>query len=529
MARLRDHRDLDSPAHAAADGARAGAGRTALTDVLPVQRKAAGAAPPELGFAPPRAATDDPFGLHLGAAPVQMQATTTTAGTSKNGAEERARVAETTTFLKEAVTHLGVVKKPSAATIERMLQGWQDAVVVARSLIETTLNNDPTLLKDLREAYVKAVTTARSKHPQGKNPTFISDHKAVIDHWAWTVSRENDANELIDALPEAERQKLKVVTASSAKMPPLAFSGDEITDWTDPGTSEAQLGGTTITHASTVDASWRHTLENVVGKLTAGTGAQPLLKNTTMTLQIDLRPHGGPLGTFRFTYVDRARADEILVELVGRSEAEGMSKGKTEKAEEKFTANGFTRSGYSGHELEELLHAILIVPDAALALVNGVTFRRASVHPSNPAAGGEYDEAAHTITMYDKAFRASVPSVGTRTLDQLGARNVGRDGEVSDESSRLIAHEIGHAINYVPVKKAGGSSRVKRESDTDERRATDEFIDAVRADGGVAITEYAATAKGEHYAEAFSFYASDPLLLQSLRPNVYAFFARKFP
>jgi hypothetical protein len=528
MARLRDPRDLDSSAPAAAEGARAGAGTSALTDVLPVQRKVAGAAPPELGFAPPRAATDDPFGLHLGTAPVQMQATTTKAGTSKNGTEERERVAETTTLLKEVVTHLGVVKKPTAAVLERMLKGWQDAVVVARSLIETTLNNDPALLKDLRAAYVKAVTTARSKHPKGKDASFIGDHKDVIDHWAWDVTRENDANELIDALPESERQKLKVVTASSAKMPPLAFSADEIKDWTDPGTSEAQLG-ITITHASTVDAAWRHTLENVVGKLTAGTGAQPLLKNTTMTLQIDLRPHGGPLGTFRFTYVDRTGADEILVELVGRSEAEGMSKGKTEKAEEKFTANGFTRSGYSGHELEELLHAILLVPDAALALVNGVTFGRASVHPSNPDAGGEYDESAHTITMYDKAFQASVPGVGTRNLDQLGARNVGRDGEVSDESSRLIAHEIGHAINYVPVKKAGGSARVKRESDTDQRRVTGEFIDAVRADGGVAITTYGATAKGEHYAEAFSFYVSDPLLLQSLRPNVYAFFAKKFP
>ncbi|HUQ03464.1 MAG TPA: hypothetical protein VM261_13275, partial [Kofleriaceae bacterium] len=121
----------------------------------------------------------------------------------------------------------------------------------------------------------------------------------------------------------------------------------------------------------------------------------------------------------------------------------------------KFKAHGFTTSGYARDEMEALCHAVALVPESALATIDGVTFKRASAHATNPAVRGEYDEAAHTVTLFDRAFTISV-KIDTSTkevpMGDLGARNVAADGTRSDESVRLIAHEIGHAIDYAPMR-----------------------------------------------------------------------------
>lgn len=424
MRRHRDSHDLDPASNAAHPTA---AGKRALTDDLPVQRKAAVGAPPQLGFTPPAAGHDDPFGLH-----VQMKG---------NGKAKRA----------------------------------------------------------------------------------------------------DDSEELLDALSEKDVANLQVVTAGSTKTPPLLFAESTIKDVfpnEDGSTDEPKLDDVEIVLASNVDDKLEEGIENIVGKLSYGKNAT-LLPNTTMTLLLDLRPVGGPLGTFRFTYVDRPDKgkgkkkkkgkDQILVELVSTGGNDTMSADKTKEAKAKFKAHGFKSSGYSTEEAESLCHAVLLVPDAALSKIDGATFQRAGAHKTNPNVGGEYDEAAHTITMYDKAFVLTVKLPEGNTVDrpmrQLGSRNVAADGTRADESVRLIAHEIGHAIDHAPMRD--GSSK-QRSSEADHKKVKGEFRDAVTADGGARLTDYAETGMGEQYAEAFSLYVTDPKPLEKLRPNVFAYFQKQF-
>ncbi|HUQ02402.1 MAG TPA: hypothetical protein VM261_07890, partial [Kofleriaceae bacterium] len=151
-------------------------------------------------------------------------------------------------------------------------------------------------------------------------------------------------------------------------------------------THEPQLDHVSIKLASNIDDAWKDGIENIVGKMSASEH-KTLLPNTTMTLVLDLRQHGGPLGTFRFTYVDRPDAkkkkkgkDEILVELVSTGGSDAITKDQAKAGKEKFKAHGFTTSGYARDEMEALCHAVALVPESALATIDGVTFKRASAH-----------------------------------------------------------------------------------------------------------------------------------------------------
>jgi len=466
--------------------------------------------------------------------------------------EERERVDGTIHMLELAKDHLGAVGRPAKGhkipplpdeTVTRLLRGWQEAVLVAQDLLSSALHNDKQLTEKLQKVYVAAVSAAAQRAKPDAD--FIQDHKAVIHHWAYGIAREDKGSELLDALPKEERRKLQVSNRSADR--PLhddLINPDVLKADADKGTSEAQPGNTQVRFGSNVPDKLHHLLENVVGRL-ASEGDKPLHKNTTLTLLLDLRPHGGPRGTFRFTYVDHRRGtDDLLVELVSTALAEGLDKGKTKQAEDKFDSHGFSVSGYASTEREALLRAVLLVPDAVLTPVDGAKFRRASVHPTDAGAGGEYDQEKHTVTMFDKAFaHASL------------IRSVGDDGELSDEAVRMVVHELGHAVDLAPLRKAAKAAD-KAHSDAPMEKAgtsasgshwkvgkgnqwevaqsgkkadKSAFRVAAKEDGSTRLTDYSDDGWNEYFAECFSYYMTDPHTLQSLRPSVYKYFAKHYP
>ena len=92
------------------------------------------------------------------------------------------------------------------------------------------------------------------------------------------------------------------------------------------------------------------------------------------------------------------------------------------------------------------------------------------------------------------------------------------DGAFADGDEALvtlIAHEIGHALSFRP------SEATPRAASAASSQA---FKDALRADGGKALTDYGATNAEEHYAEAYSMFISEPETLKVLRPAVFAYF-----
>jgi hypothetical protein len=111
--------------------------------------------------------------------------------------------------------------------------------------------------------------------------------------------------------------------------------------------------------------------------------------------------------------------------------------------------------------------------------------------------GGYFEYSAHPVTrhltLYDGAFESD---------------------EVLVE---LLAHEFGHAVSYKPPSAGAGGALA----------TSAEFQEALRLDGGKAITDYAKKDAHEHYAEAYSLFISEPDTLKLLRPKVYAYFLKQ--
>lgn len=542
MRRHRDSQDLDSLANAADTAA---AGKRALTDELPVQRKSAVGAPPQLAFSSPSAAPQDPFGLHLpsGSAPVQLKTNGggSGGGTAAASGGEREGVEQTIRMLEAATEHLGRSQGIDAAHVEKMLAGWRTALATARENIDTALGGDSSLAKQLRDAYLGAVNAARAAHPDGKSRHFIADHKDLIDPWG--MLRSADANELIEDLSPKQRQKLQIVNGSSHPSAPLVSTGmieDAFPNSFGDTTTEEQLDDVKIRIGESVPKALEKGLVNLVGSLTAKK-VRPLQPDTTTTVLLDLRPHGGPLATFRFTFVAHKKGGEVLVELVSNVGVDGRSDAREAEARQRFEAHNFKQSGYRGAELEALQHAVLLIPDAVLSTIDGVRFKRETAHPTTATVGGHYDETDHSITMFDPAFIT------------FSARNVGPDGEITDESVRSIVHELGHAVDMAPLRRAlvehdktGKDSALEKASaaasgahwekasawkisETGKVADKSAFRAAAKKDGGKELTQYSEDGWMEHYAECFSYYFSDPDLLKLLRPNVYAYFTKQFP
>ena len=412
-----------------------------------------------------------------------------------------------------------------------------------------------------------------------------------------TVQRKNGAPvapaTTLAGLPEADRKRIQAVTTTQVTVPGLA----EKFATTGTTVTLPLAAGATVAFDASVDAALHHGLANVAGSLSSGVelAPAPLPPNSTLTLELDV---GGTVGKglYRFTYhapptagKTPAPAQRIIVEALGKASAPAGTKapappkaGETaapDPVADKIKRYSLSHS-YTGAELDALRAALAQVPDAHLAVVSGLTFRRAAVSPTDPKAGGDYSPKTHTVTMYDKAFTASQN------------RYPGAGAVASDEATRAIVHEIGHAIDLTAMRKAGvekdkadaavgdlpkrfpdpknaegyawdnpeqkkeidavlkaqkdadagvlsarsrsGSRTIKKPDGTFEDQIGtaakgNAFREAAVKDGGKAVSAYGDTDWQEAYAEAYSLYVTSPDTLKALRPNVFAYLDKNLP
>ena len=393
----------------------------------------------------------------------------------------------------------------------------------------------------------------------------------------------------LDALPDADRKRIQAAT-QQVTIPGIAekfaTTGTKVTS--------AFPSGVTAAFDTSVAAALQHGLTNVAGALSAGVELTPapLPPNSTVTLELDVPGTGKSL--FRFTYhappapaAGKAPAPRILVEALGKATAPPGTKAPPPSATpapdpvaDKIKKHSLTQS-YSGTDLDALRAALDQIPDAQLAVVDGLRFARGAAHPTDPKAGGHYDPKTHTVTMFDHAFAATesrFKAAGTTT---------------SSEATRAIVHEIGHAIDLAAVRKAGlekdkadaavtalpqkypdpndptayqykkgtdeekdvkavlkaqqdaeaallstrslsGTKTVKTPGGTfDEEIGTtaagNKFREAAAKDGGKAVSAYGDTDFQEAFAEAYSLYTTSPATLKSLRPNVFDYLDKNLP
>lgn len=476
-------------------------------------------------------------------------------------------------------------RKIDDATVKRQLGGWKTAVTGAIQALQDFLNNDPTRTHDLKQAYQDAVRSfVAVAAPQARQTTheFYQSNRDLIHEWAWPQAEISPgAEELTQHLSVAEARNVRISTMGAT----IADLDDLFT--TKGGTTTIPLPqGVTAHFASDIPASLQHGLSSVAGEL-AGMTPPALEANSTITLALDLEKFGGDYSAYRFTWVVHHPASgpatqEILIERLGKIGIEALAPSDRAALQKKFDQHNFVRgSGFSDEEFDSVLAAISQIPDAVLTPVDGITFRRVhGASTTDPHAGGEYSPDHHTITMFDLGF--------TQSMMRTGVPGKG----LATESVRAVRHEIGHALDLLPLRQAGAAVDVAEQNlrtafaqyesppgsgnysfpSTEQGNfnhlkqliiaaqqaeaqarsrsgyrwqanaqgvlemvqggtaaAGNEFRVAAQQDGGVRVTHYSDKEWGEYFAESFSLYITDPEALRRLRAHVFAVLQRSFP
>jgi Mlc titration factor MtfA (ptsG expression regulator) len=78
-----------------------------------------------------------------------------------------------------------------------------------------------------------------------------------------------------------------------------------------------------------------------------------------------------------------------------------------------------------------------------------------------------------------------------------------------------VAHELGHALDFNDRMPTGVGAEFDK-------------VTSQKSPDRTPITAYAATNRGEYFAEAFALWALDPAELGALRPDVFALFQRRY-
>lgn len=516
-------------------------------------------------------------------------------------ADLRRAVEDAIHFLEMAAGHYGLrgpisttnrrVAPPAQVSLGRLrtiLAGWLRVRDTASRLV-TGLGSDRHLAGDLQTAYrnaIRAVIVAASSQARrasgaGERPTeadLYRQHQEVIHEWAWPGARlAQGRNDLLGTLSDAEQSVVRVEIDELDLSDAASWFRPNVRDVPKPPRLEVVV-------SPNIPAPLQRGLTNVALDLVT---RNVLAVNRTTTVALDLRARRGGHHTYRITHVrrragrgQRARRD-VLVERLG---AVGLERDRTRQQPgglERFRRHGFVRGdGWSDPQFAQLLAALAGIPESMLAEIAGITFIQVPTIPSETEAA-EYRIEDHSIRVADSAFQGGVSH----------RRFHGPEG-LATGFERLIAHEIGHAIDLaslrgplaafnqaaaarnrfleqhgariqgrrfrIPsdqqqafdvVRRAEGAARrtlearrgesgaryvrgrgrAERPTDNLPRGEANEFREAARRDGRIRVTTYSDRNWREYYAESFSLYVTDPETLARLRPHVYDYFARRPP
>lgn len=237
-------------------------------------------------------------------------------------------------------------------------------------------------------------------------------------------------------------------------------------------------------------------------------------------LDLNLTQFGGQEAHYRFASVARKFATvagkstlsevDVVVERLGprRPAPKPLDRNRRLDLENRFSSFGYTRQSidlrlkhvidFKPDEFDRVLQALELLPPDVLGSVRDLVWTRSQLRRAPKGEPGEYEYTSkplvRRLTLYDDAFAFD-----------------------DDAFLKLLAHEIGHGVSFKPSETAGPTKTLA---------ASAEYQAAAKLDGGLngAITEYGRTNFDEHFAEAFSYFATEPDTLKLLRPNLFAFF-----
>lgn len=473
-----------------------------------------------------------------------------------NTQQSREFVNTAITYLNDRADFYRHVRGLTETRFQGILDGLKGTIDNNLQVIDNSLRGNPSLKQRLRQAYrsaVQAIVTVATQQLRQTNHGIYQSNRSRIHESAWPQGVQDAAAHTSSAgLPGATRQRLRVLTADT--------SGLNLLSMFSANAGSSNFGSTTVIFSGAIPQSLRRGLQNVAKQLIPNTMAL----NSTITLGLDLGRYGGSYDAYRYTYSERTtgrgrsrtRVREIRIERLGAIGMEGVPDSQRTANQQKFQQFGFIKRGrWRASESESLLAAIGQLPDSVLTLVRGLTFRRASASATDPTAGGDYEIDFHRVNLYNRLMIASPTRFGTPGTSQGVTNNV----------TRAIVHEIGHAVDLRPLRtswdalqatsgqpasqtnrarrglqnaRASSGTRYAIRSNvwnmtnlTQRGRSNSAFIRAARRDGANFPTDYPSPSDWwqEFYAETFSLYFTNPLVLEQTRPAIYNYFLDTFP
>jgi hypothetical protein len=91
------------------------------------------------------------------------------------------------------------------------------------------------------------------------------------------------------------------------------------------------------------------------------------------------------------------------------------------------------------------------LPQAQLSSLSGMQLERAAADPAQPDAAAQYDQAAHTVRVFDRAFSG-------------GMTRLGRAGRPLQFAAHAVAHEVGHALDLGPLRTTAAATEAAQQA-----------------------------------------------------------------
>lgn len=338
-----------------------------------------------------------------------------------------------------------------------------------------------------------------------------------------------------------------------------------------PCGASVQLGPGVPTNLQTPLTTVAGHLNNI--SITQAQQTAPLLgPNTVVTVRMNLTNYGGAAGLYRFTLYNvpaSGRGGNLLIE--------SLSSGPPQQQQASYTAGSGGASGtiaaggqtfhlvgtqslWTQARIASVRQALSLMPANVLTRAAGLRIGIQSgglgTGIGSRDEGGHYDPNTDTVTLY-RAIWGQVHRPGSLFASGQQVRH--------SNPVQVIAHEIAHAIDRRPLRRAEQTYQQSGQTAADLRRLLaarglsggryvisgggygfsdvltttrgNTFRQAYIRDGASVsggsirnvVTMYGAHEWQEVYAEAFSLYIVDPEALRQVRPHVYQYFVAHFP
>ena len=381
---------------------------------------------------------------------------------------------------------------------------------------------------------------------QGQYAVDTYEGKKLLAHeLTHTLQQSGTIQRSIATIPQPVRNRITLwdTVIAAATLSPTALS-----DYfrTTAPSSSAGFNGTIVVDSSvtTTGSVAPYDLTRGLNNIPGVIMSEHMPVNSTVTLNMDLSSFGGQNGIFRFTYINTntntaATATpvyEFHIEFVGAVHTATAQSARP--ATITIGSNSFTAAGtWPDDRYDELVEVLGRLPSSVRTQINEMRFRYQSQIVQTQAQLGEDGEATIGTDIARSSRQIIIwSSVARPTIVNYNGFS---------RTAYVVAHEIGHWLDFMPIANAfdaantagrspvatnslSGYYRMDTSGDYSENANRSTAFQRLNV-ANTATTGYGATDLKESFAEYFALYVTAPTLLQQIRPAIHRFFSTTFP